>query len=52
MLILVSTALWLTNAILSRSIGGVLLESTIASASVLTIARIVRARRAGGTASP
>ncbi|HYD41170.1 MAG TPA: YgjV family protein [Anaeromyxobacter sp.] len=47
LLILVSTALWLANAILSRSIGGVLLEATIATASIFTIVRMVRAAREG-----
>lgn len=48
LLILVSTALWLTNAVLSRSIGGTVLEVTIAAASVFTIVRMVRAGAEGG----
>lgn len=47
LVLLVCTALWLTNNVLSGSIGGTLLEAVIAAASVLTIARLVVA---GGAA--
>jgi hypothetical protein len=38
------TVLWLVNNFLCRSVGGVLLESTIAVASVTTILRLAAAR--------
>jgi len=48
LMVLVSTFLWLTNNILSRSIGGTVLESFIALASGTTIARLVLdSRRCG-----
>lgn len=43
LLLLSSTALWLLNNVLSRSIGGVVLETLIAAASITTIARMVAA---------
>jgi hypothetical protein len=43
--LLASTALWLVNNVLSRSIGGTLLESLIAAASVSTILRMLAERR-------
>jgi hypothetical protein len=43
LLLLSSTALWLLNNVLSRSIGGVVLETLIAAASLTTIARMVAA---------
>lgn len=42
-----STILWLINNILSGSIGGVLLEGTIAAVSAVTIFRLYRLRREG-----
>lgn len=47
MLVLVSTLLWLANNILSRSVGGTLLEALIAVVSVTTILRMVREARRG-----
>ncbi len=41
--LLSSTSLWLANNILSRSVGGTVLESLIAAASVSTIARMALA---------
>ncbi|GEJ57744.1 YgjV family protein [Anaeromyxobacter diazotrophicus] len=41
-----STSLWLANNVLSRSIGGTVLESLIAVASLSTIARMAFAQRA------
>lgn len=43
--LLACTALWLTNNILSGSLGGTLLESVIALANVTTTARMVLQRR-------
>jgi hypothetical protein len=40
--LLACTLLWLTNNILSRSIGGTLLESTIAITNISTMFRMVR----------
>lgn len=45
LVLLASTALWLVNNVLSRSIGGTLLESLIAAASVSTILRMLAERR-------
>jgi len=42
LVMLVSTSMWLTNNILSGSVGGTLLEALIAIANVTTIARMVR----------
>jgi hypothetical protein len=42
---LFSTFCWLANNILSASIGGTVLESFIASASIVTIARMIADRR-------
>lgn len=44
LVLLVSTSLWLTNNILSGSIGGTLLESTIATINTITIIRLLRER--------
>jgi hypothetical protein len=46
LVLLTSTALWLTNNVLSGSVGGTILESLIAAASVSTIVRMVLAGRA------
>jgi hypothetical protein len=43
-LVLVSTLLWLANDVLSGSVGGTVLEGFIATVSVVTIARMARAR--------
>jgi hypothetical protein len=51
LLLLVSTLSWLANNILSRSIGGTLLESVIATVSVTTIWRMLRSRSAVSCAS-
>ena len=44
-LLLVATLCWLTNNILSGSIGGTLLESSIATVNAVTILRLWRAAR-------
>jgi hypothetical protein len=44
MVLLMSTLLWLANNILSGSIGGTLLETTIATVNSITIIQILRAR--------
>jgi hypothetical protein len=44
--LLTSTACWLANNVLSGSVGGTVLESLIAAASVSTIVRMTRAERA------
>jgi len=44
--LLVATLFWLANNIVSRSIGGTLLESVIAAVSVTTIWRMLRSRSA------
>ncbi len=46
LLALVSTLLWLTNNVLSHSVGGTVLEAFIAAASVTTIVRMLREPRA------
>lgn len=51
LLLLVCTAMWLTNNVLSGSIGGTLLESFIAVASVFTLVRLFRAGRAAARAA-
>lgn len=45
--LLCATGLWLANNILSRSIGGTLLETTIALTSVFTILRMLAGREDG-----
>jgi hypothetical protein len=45
LVLLASTFLWLANNALSHSIGGTLLEASIATASVTTIVRMVAERR-------
>jgi hypothetical protein len=51
--LLVSTACWLTNDILSGSVGGTLLETLVAMASISTIVRLaIAARAAGRSAAP
>lgn len=50
LVLLSSTALWLTNNILTRSVGGTILETLIAAASISTIVRMVGARQAVGAA--
>ncbi|HSM92524.1 MAG TPA: YgjV family protein [Anaeromyxobacteraceae bacterium] len=45
LVLLTSTFLWLANNALSRSIGGTLLEASIATASLTTIARMAAERR-------
>lgn len=42
--LLASTVCWLVNNILSRSIGGTMLETTIACANISTMIRLFRAR--------
>jgi hypothetical protein len=44
LMLLVSTSLWLTNNILSGSIGGTLLETTIATINIITITRLLKER--------
>jgi hypothetical protein len=44
MVLLMSTFLWLANNILSGSIGGTLLEATIATVNSITIIQILRTR--------
>jgi hypothetical protein len=44
MVLLMSTSLWLTNNILSESIGGTLLETTIATINIITITRLLKER--------
>jgi hypothetical protein len=46
LLVLLSTCCWLVNNVLAGSIGGTVLESLIATASVTTIARMAAAARA------
>ena len=46
LLLLSSTALWLLNNVISRSYGGVVLETLIATASVTTIIRMIAAKQA------
>ena len=46
LVLLVATLFWLANNIVSRSIGGTLLESVIAAVSVTTIWRMLRSRSA------
>ena len=44
LVLLVSTLFWLANNILSGSIGGTLLEFTIATVNLMTVAQMLRAR--------
>lgn len=44
LVLLVSTLCWLANNILSGSIGGTLLEFTIAAANIVTVTRMLNAR--------
>jgi hypothetical protein len=44
LVLLSSTLCWLTNNILSGSIGGILLEITIASSNIWTMTRLMRAK--------
>jgi hypothetical protein len=46
--LLVSTACWLVNDILSGSVGGTILETLVAMASISTIVRLALAARAAG----
>jgi hypothetical protein len=46
LVLLASTACWLTTNLLAGSVGGTILESLIAAASVTTIARMTLAQRA------
>jgi len=50
LLLLSSTALWLTNNLLSHSVGGTILETLIAAASITTILRMLAERNAQGRA--
>ncbi len=47
LLMLVSTLLWLANNVVSGSVGGTLLETFVATASIATIVRLVREARTG-----
>ncbi len=47
LVLLTSTACWLANTVLAGSVGGTVLESIIAAASVSTIVRMALAARAG-----
>lgn len=49
LVLLTSTACWLANNVLSGSVGGTVLESVIAAASVTTIVRMTVAARSGAT---
>jgi hypothetical protein len=51
LVLLTSTFLWLTNNILSRSIGGTMLEATIAVVNITTIVRLLCARSAKASES-
>jgi hypothetical protein len=44
LVLLISTFLWLANNILSGSIGGTLLELSIATINLVTVARLLRSR--------
>jgi inner membrane protein len=46
LVLLASTSLWLANNVLSRSLGGTVLESLIAATSISTILRMTLAERA------
>lgn len=50
LVMLVSTALWLANNVLSGSIGGTMLEVFIASANAFTIGRLILARKKSAAA--
>ncbi|WP_242392274.1 YgjV family protein [Anaeromyxobacter oryzisoli] len=45
LVLLASTSMWLANNVLSRSVGGTVLESLIALSSISTIVRLIVARR-------
>ncbi|HET6436434.1 MAG TPA: YgjV family protein [Anaeromyxobacter sp.] len=47
LIMLVSTSLWLANNILSGSVGGTLLEALIATSTIATMVRMVRAPQEG-----
>lgn len=51
LVLLSSTALWLLNNVLAHSLGGTVLEALIATASVTTIVRMVRANAAAEPAA-
>ncbi|HSN14684.1 MAG TPA: YgjV family protein [Anaeromyxobacteraceae bacterium] len=46
LVLLSSTALWLLNNVISRSYGGIVLETLIATASITTIVRMVGTKQA------
>jgi hypothetical protein len=52
LVLLGGTALWLTNDILSRSIGGTMLETMIAIVNLSTIVRMIRSADRSTTAAP
>lgn len=52
LVVLASTVLWLINNILSGSIGGTVLEAFIATASLVTIVRMIVEARRGDAAAP
>jgi hypothetical protein len=52
LLLLASTSLWIVNNVLSGSIGGTLLESFIAVASLYTLVQMLRASRPAPAAPP
>jgi hypothetical protein len=52
LVLLTSTACWLATNVLAGSIGGTVLESLVAAASVTTIVRMVIAERAAGEIEP
>ncbi len=52
LVLLTSTACWLANNVLAGSVGGTVLESVIAAASVTTIVRMMAAERAAGEIEP
>ena len=52
LVLLTCTMLWITNNILSGSIGGTVLECFIATANLTTIIRLARARRKGAALTP
>ncbi|WP_242334646.1 MULTISPECIES: YgjV family protein [unclassified Anaeromyxobacter] len=51
LVLLASTSLWLANNVLSRSLGGTVLESLIAATSISTILRMTLAERAAAAES-
>ena len=52
LVLLCSTLLWLTNNIVSRSIGGILLELANATVNLSTIVRMLRSSTAAAATSP